>query len=72
MKEIIIDRKAGEAVLRGADVFIPGVLASNPGLAVGDRVAVSVALERSGRLVIDLLHIRRNPRNEGSRDYQFN
>lgn len=49
LKEIIIDRKAGESVLRGADVFVPGVLASSPGLAVGDPVAVSVALERPGR-----------------------
>lgn len=63
LKEIIIDRKAGEAVLRGADVFVPGVLASNPGLAVGDRVAVTVALERDRRFVLCILSHTRNMGN---------
>ncbi|GMH32733.1 hypothetical protein BSKO_00567 [Bryopsis sp. KO-2023] len=48
VKELIVDRKAGEAILRGADVFTPGVLASSPHLAKGDKVYVSVALERPG------------------------
>ncbi|KAI8472058.1 MAG: S-adenosyl-L-methionine-dependent methyltransferase [Monoraphidium minutum] len=42
---IAINRYAGEAVLKGADVFSPGLLAATPGLAAGDLVAVSVALE---------------------------
>ncbi|CAD7703200.1 unnamed protein product [Ostreobium quekettii] len=48
LKEIVVDRKTGEAVLRGADVFVPGVLACSPGLSKGDRVAVCIALERPG------------------------
>ncbi|KAL6770752.1 hypothetical protein ACKKBF_B32520 [Auxenochlorella protothecoides x Auxenochlorella symbiontica] len=47
-REVVIVRKAGEAVLRGADVFVPGVLATTPGLCPGDVVVVSVALERPG------------------------
>ncbi|KFM22695.1 Putative methyltransferase NSUN6 [Auxenochlorella protothecoides] len=47
-REVVIVRKAGEAVLRGADVFVPGVLATTPGLCPGDVVVVSIALERPG------------------------
>jgi hypothetical protein len=41
----VISRKAGEAVLRGAEVFVPGVLAASAGVEAGDLVAVSLALE---------------------------
>ena len=34
-REVIISRKAGEAVLRGAPVFVPGVLAATAGIAEG-------------------------------------
>ena len=30
-KEIIVDLHCGAAVLRGADIFAPGVLAAHPG-----------------------------------------
>lgn len=50
-KEVVISRKAGEAVLRGADVFVPGVLACSPHMSKGDRVLVSLALEPPGRWV---------------------
>jgi predicted ribosome-associated RNA-binding protein Tma20 len=45
---MVISRKAGEAVLRGAQVFVPGVLAVTAGLAAGDLVAVMVALDKPG------------------------
>jgi predicted ribosome-associated RNA-binding protein Tma20 len=48
-KEVVISRKAGEAVLRGAPIYVPGVLACSSGVEAGDLVAVSVALERPGR-----------------------
>jgi predicted ribosome-associated RNA-binding protein Tma20 len=48
---VVISRKAGEAVLRGAQVFVPGVLAVTAGLAAGDLVAVMVALDKPGRWV---------------------
>ncbi|KAK9816959.1 hypothetical protein WJX72_007474 [[Myrmecia] bisecta] len=47
-KEVVIARGAGEAVLRGAHIFVPGVLACSPGIQKGDLVAVSVALEQPG------------------------
>ena len=31
-KEVIVDTSCGSAVLRGADIFAPGVLAAHPGL----------------------------------------
>jgi predicted ribosome-associated RNA-binding protein Tma20 len=34
-REVVVSRKAGEAVLRGAPVFIPGVLAASPHIAAG-------------------------------------
>ena len=43
-----MNRYAGEAVLRGAQVFSPGLLAASGGLAVGDLVGVSVACELPG------------------------
>lgn len=48
-KEVIVSRKCGEAVLRGAPIYVPGVLACSPGIERGDLVAVSVVLERPGR-----------------------
>lgn len=46
-KEIIVNRLAGEAVLKGADVFAPGVLACSKGLVPGDLVAVTIAMPGS-------------------------
>lgn len=48
-KQVVISRKAGEAVLRGAQLFVPGVLAVTSGLQAGDLVAVMVALDKPGR-----------------------
>ncbi|XP_057854316.2 rRNA (cytosine-C(5))-methyltransferase NOP2C isoform X1 [Cryptomeria japonica] len=45
IKEVIVSRKCAEAVLRGADVFVPGVLACSAHVEKGDTVAVSVAVE---------------------------
>ncbi|WOH00013.1 hypothetical protein DCAR_0519369 [Daucus carota subsp. sativus] len=47
LKEVIVSRKCAEAVLRGAQVFVPGVLACSAHVEEGDVVAVSVALEQS-------------------------
>ncbi|GAX74807.1 hypothetical protein CEUSTIGMA_g2254.t1 [Chlamydomonas eustigma] len=47
-KEVVVSRKCGEAVLRGAPVYIPGVLACSPGVEKGDLVAVAMVLERPG------------------------
>ncbi|XP_020268515.1 putative methyltransferase NSUN6 isoform X2 [Asparagus officinalis] len=48
LKEIIVSRKCAEAVLRGAQVFVPGVLACSSHVEKGDVVAVSVAVEQPG------------------------
>eukprot|EP00252_Welwitschia_mirabilis_P028106 TRINITY_DN9990_c0_g1_i2.p1 TRINITY_DN9990_c0_g1~~TRINITY_DN9990_c0_g1_i2.p1 ORF type:complete len:536 (-),score=113.50 TRINITY_DN9990_c0_g1_i2:116-1723(-) len=45
LKEVIVSRKCAEAVLRGADVFVPGVIACSAHVEKGDMVAVSVAIE---------------------------
>ncbi|XP_010257764.1 PREDICTED: putative methyltransferase NSUN6 isoform X2 [Nelumbo nucifera] len=47
LKEVIVSRKCAEAVLRGAQVFVPGVLACSAHVEKGDTVAVSVAVEQS-------------------------
>lgn len=47
-REVVVNRLAGEAVLQGANVFAPGLLAASSGLAEGDLVAVTVALEQQG------------------------
>lgn len=47
-KEVIISRRAAEAVLRGADVFVPGVMACSLDMHEGDLVAVSIAMELPG------------------------
>ncbi|PKA47201.1 16S rRNA (cytosine967-C5)-methyltransferase [Apostasia shenzhenica] len=46
VKEVIVSRKCAEAVLRGAQIFVPGVLACSSHVEKGDRVAVSVAVEQ--------------------------
>jgi len=43
--EVIVGRKAGEAMLRGANAYAPGVLACTNDIAAGDLVAVSVGVE---------------------------
>ncbi|KAL8147569.1 rRNA (cytosine-C(5))-methyltransferase NOP2C isoform X1 [Apium graveolens] len=47
LKEVLVSRKCAEAVLRGAQVFVPGVLACSAHVEEGDVVAVSVAVEQS-------------------------
>lgn len=47
-RRLLISRKAGEAVLRGADVFAPGVLACSAGVSRGDLVAVGILVEKPG------------------------
>jgi len=48
-REVVINRYAGEAVLRGAHVYSPGLLAASGGLSAGDMVGVSVACEQPDR-----------------------
>ncbi|KAL3332598.1 hypothetical protein AABB24_032925 [Solanum stoloniferum] len=48
LKEVIVSRKCAEAVLRGAQVYVPGVLACSAHVERGDAVAVSVAVEQYG------------------------
>lgn len=45
-KEVIVSRKCAEAVLRGAQVYVPGVMACSAHVESGDVVAVSVAVEQ--------------------------
>ncbi|XP_073145806.1 rRNA (cytosine-C(5))-methyltransferase NOP2C isoform X2 [Henckelia pumila] len=47
-KEVIVSRKCAEAVLRGAQVYVPGVLACSAHVEKGEPVAVSVAVEQQG------------------------
>uniref|UniRef100_A0A1J3H6D0 Putative methyltransferase NSUN6 n=1 Tax=Noccaea caerulescens TaxID=107243 RepID=A0A1J3H6D0_NOCCA len=47
-KEVLVSRKCAEAVLRGAQVYVPGVLACTAHVEVGDAVAVCVAMEQPG------------------------
>ena len=37
---VVVDRACGEALMRGADVFAPGVIGASSGLRAGQRVAV--------------------------------
>eukprot|EP00744_Colponema_vietnamica_P009812 GILI01013924.1.p1 GENE.GILI01013924.1~~GILI01013924.1.p1 ORF type:complete len:462 (+),score=52.99 GILI01013924.1:42-1388(+) len=46
--EVVVDRMCGEAVLRGAVIYAPGVLAAAPGLQVGDSVSIVSALSNKG------------------------
>ncbi|KAF7123419.1 hypothetical protein RHSIM_Rhsim12G0010200 [Rhododendron simsii] len=48
-KEVIVSRKCAEAVLRGAQVYVPGVLACSAHVEKGDVVAVSVSVEQPGQ-----------------------
>lgn len=41
--EIALDQRAAEAILRGADPFVPGVVAVSAGLEAGDAVLVTAA-----------------------------
>lgn len=45
-REVVVNRYAGEAVLQGSNVYAPGLLAASSGLAAGDMVAVTVAVEQ--------------------------
>ncbi|CAL0307444.1 unnamed protein product [Lupinus luteus] len=47
-KEVIVSRKCAEAVLRGAQVYVPGVVACSAHVEEGETVAVSVAVEQQG------------------------
>jgi len=44
-KDVIVDTNCGSALLRGADVFAPGVLAAHPCMLANDLVSVYVDLE---------------------------
>lgn len=44
--QVIVDQSCGLAVLRGAHVFVPGVIAAPAGLKKGDLVSVFVDLEK--------------------------
>lgn len=45
--EVVVDRDCGEAVLRGAHVYIPGVLGAPKWLKAGEKVAVYADLDGS-------------------------
>ncbi|XP_059452670.1 rRNA (cytosine-C(5))-methyltransferase NOP2C [Corylus avellana] len=47
-KEVIVSRKCAEAVLRGAQVYVPGVMACSAHVEKGEKIAVSVAVEQPG------------------------
>jgi predicted ribosome-associated RNA-binding protein Tma20 len=42
---VVVSRHAGEAVLRGAHVFVPGVLGVSRNMQAGDPVLVLAALQ---------------------------
>ncbi|KAL6059863.1 putative methyltransferase nsun6 [Balamuthia mandrillaris] len=46
---IVVDRKCGEAIMRGADIFAPGVLAAAAGVRHGEKVSVWIQME-NGKL----------------------
>ncbi|XP_022099886.1 putative methyltransferase NSUN6 isoform X3 [Acanthaster planci] len=48
-KQVIVDQQCGLAVLRGADIFAPGVLAALPDMVKGDKVSVYVDVNGSCR-----------------------
>ncbi|KAL9971447.1 hypothetical protein ACROYT_G023969 [Oculina patagonica] len=45
VKEIIVDLHCGAAILRGADIYAPGVMAAHPGIDRGDVVSVYADLD---------------------------
>eukprot|EP00566_Odontella_aurita_P005253 CAMPEP_0113548616 /NCGR_PEP_ID=MMETSP0015_2-20120614/12988_1 /TAXON_ID=2838 /ORGANISM="Odontella" /LENGTH=622 /DNA_ID=CAMNT_0000449257 /DNA_START=64 /DNA_END=1932 /DNA_ORIENTATION=- /assembly_acc=CAM_ASM_000160 len=47
-RALIVDRLCGEAVLRGSDVFVRGVLAADAGIAEGEDLAVYAHLDGGG------------------------
>ncbi|KAB2613308.1 methyltransferase NSUN6 [Pyrus ussuriensis x Pyrus communis] len=47
-KEVLVSRKCAKAVLRGAQVYVPGVLGCTARVEKGDIVAVSVAVQQPG------------------------
>ncbi|GBB91550.1 hypothetical protein RclHR1_18900003 [Rhizophagus clarus] len=47
-KEIIVDKYAGTSILRGADIYAPGVLAARP-VEAGENVAVMVDVDGNCR-----------------------
>ncbi|XP_032234165.1 tRNA (cytosine(72)-C(5))-methyltransferase NSUN6 isoform X1 [Nematostella vectensis] len=48
-KQIIVDTHCGTAVLRGADVFAPGVIGAHPGIQSEDDVSVFADLDKQCR-----------------------
>lgn len=48
-KHVIVDTSCGAAILRGSDVFAPGVLAASGDLQEGDNVSVYADLEKQHR-----------------------
>jgi len=48
---VIIDRLCGEAVLRGADIFVKGLVVADMGIGNGEEVAVYADLMRSDKKV---------------------
>lgn len=46
LPEVLVDRKCAEAVLRGADIFVRGLLGVPQRLHQGSQVAVNCDLER--------------------------
>uniref|UniRef100_H2Y4E8 PUA domain-containing protein n=1 Tax=Ciona savignyi TaxID=51511 RepID=H2Y4E8_CIOSA len=46
-KHVVVDYPCGMAVLRGADVFAPGVLSVPTGIQAGDKVAVFADVSKS-------------------------
>jgi hypothetical protein len=39
-RAVLCDRLCGEAVLRGSDIFVRGILAADPGIQAGEKIAV--------------------------------
>jgi len=50
--EVVVDEACGLAVLRGADVFAPGILALPPGAQPGTTVTISIPSNFSCLLVL--------------------
>ena len=48
---VIIDRLCGEAVLRGADIFVKGILVTDMGIRKGEEVAVYADLMRGDKVL---------------------
>jgi len=48
-KEVIVDAICGAAILRGADLFAPGVLAADPSMKIGCPVSIFVDVDKKCR-----------------------